>query len=272
MSLRNLDSFVFDNITFGGNRAILGGAMYISVLVVNGNITNCHFNKNIAHKGNGTQGSGGAIYLQQYSLETISSRLLLATLYEQVQDLLIKNCAFAENIAYIGGAIYTKQLEFILSNDTFQNNQATNGGALVTEITNTPSKNYTIVISRCHFVSNNANQHGASILQLRDDVISIDNDTEMVDASQKYNTGAPGKIRLNAYRYTGEESTYGSKRNMTTLLANGDLTLVYNSSAANTTLVMTNISSGGYFNLLLEFGVYDSKNFLLRELGPDDGK
>ena len=57
------------------------------------------------------------------------------------------------------------------------------------------------------------------------------------------------------------------------LLAKGDVTLFYNSSAAaNATLLMTNISSGGYFNLLLQFGVYDSENNLLSELGPEDGK
>ena len=270
MSLVKPDSFVFDNITFRGNKAILGGALYITVSVVNGNITNCHFNQNIAHKDNDTRGFGGAIYLQQSPLETISSRLLLA-LHRQVQGLLIKNSTFAENMAYTGGAIYTRQLDFILNNDTFRSNQATNGGALATEIKNTASKDYNIVIDRCHFLSNDAELYGASILQLRDDVISKDNDTEIVDGTQTYNTGAPAKIRLTAYNYTGE-SGLSSERNIATLLAKGDLALVYNSSAINTTLVMNNISSGGYFNLLLEFGVYDSKNNLLSELGSDDGK
>ena len=271
MSLAKLDSFEFDNITFRGNKAIMGGALYITGLIVNGSITNCHFNQNLAHKDNDTQGFGGAIYLQQSSLETISSRLLLATLHQQVEDLLIKDSTFVENIADTGGAIYTKQLDFILSNDTFLNNQAKNGGALATEITNTASKNYTITIDSCHFFSNNADLYGASILQLRDNVISIDNGTEIVNGKQKYNRGAPAKIGLTAYSYTGED-IYNSERNITSLLAKGDLTLVYNSFTNNTILFMTNMSSGGYFNLLLEFGVYDSKNNLLSELGPNDGK
>ena len=270
MNLVKPDSFVFNNITFRGNKAILGGALYITASIVNGNITNCHFNQNIAHQDITTKGFGGAICLQQSPLETISSRLLLA-LNRQVQGLLIKNSAFAENMAYTGGAIYTKQLDFILNNDTFWNNQATNGGALVTEIKNTASKDYNIVIDRCHFLSNDAGLYGASILQLRDDVISKDNDTEIVDGTQKYNTGAPVKIGLTAYNYTGEHINSSSK-NIKTLLAKGDLTLFYNSSATDTTLVMTNISSGGYFNLLLKFGVYDSNNNLLSELGSEDGK
>ena len=271
MSLTKLNSYVFDNVTFRGNKAIMGGALYITSLVVNGNITNCYFNKNIAHKDNDTPGFGGAIYLQQSPMETISSRQLLATLQQQAQDLLIKNSIFAENIAYTGGAIYAKQLDLILNNDTFLSNHATNGGALVAEITNTISKRYTIIIDSCYFLSNNAELYGASILQLRDDVISIDNETKIVDGKQKYNRGAPAKIGLTAYSYTGED-TYGSERNITNLLAKGDLTLVYNSLANNTTLLMTNMSSGGYFDLLLEFGVYDSKNNLLSELGPEDGK
>ena len=272
MSLTKPEIFVFNNVTFRGNRAILGGALYISVLAANGNITNCHFNKNIAYKdNNGTLGFGGAIYLQQYLPEAISSRLLLDTLYQQAQDLLINNSIFVENMAYTGGAIYTKQFGFILNNDTFRNNQATNGGALVTEIINTASKNYTIIIDRCHFLSNRADLYGASILQLREDVISKDNDTEIVEGNQTYSRGAPAKIGLTAYSYIGE-SVYGSERNIKELLAKGDLTLVYNSSATNTTLLMTNMSSGGHLNLLLEFGVYDSQNNLLSELGSDNGK
>ena len=271
MSLTKPDSFVFDNVTFEGNKAILGGALYITALAINGNITNCYFSKNIAHKNNDSPGFGGAIYLQQHSLETISSRLFLAVIHHQVQGLLIKNSTFAENIAYTGGAIYTKQLDFILNNNTFRSNQATNGGALATEITNTASKNYTIVLDKCRFLSNNAKLYGASILQLRDDVISKDNDTEIVDGNQKYNTSAPAKIGLNAYNYTSE-SIISSERNIKKLLAKGNLVLVHNSSDTDTPLLMTDVSSGGYFNLLLEFGVYDSKNNLLSELGSDDGK
>ena len=272
MILSEPDSFVFDNVTFTGNKAILGGALHIAFSVVDGSIKDCYFNKNIAHKDKDTPGFGGAIYFQQSPpLETVSSRLLLAISHQQVQDLLIKDSTFVENIAYTGGAIYTKQLDFILNNDTFLNNQATNGGALATEITNTASKNYAIIIRICRFLSNDADLYGASILQLRDDVISIDNDTEIVDGNQTYTRGAPAKIGLTAYRYTGE-SIYGSERSIKKLLDKGDLTLVYNSSAANATLVMANMSSGGHFNLLLEFGVYDSKNNLLSELGPEDGK
>ena len=270
MSLTEPDVFVFDNVTFQGNKAVLGGALSINVLAVEGNIINCHFNKNIAHKDNNNLGFGGAIYLQQSSSETISSRLLLDTQHQQIQ-VMIKNSIFAENIAYTGGAIYTKQLDFILSNDTFRNNQATNGGALATEITNTASKSYTIIIDRCYFLSNHADLYGASILQLREDVISKDKDTKIVEGNQTYNRGAPAKIGLTAYSYIGD-SVYGSERNTKGLLAKGDLTLIYNSSATNTTLLMTNMSSGGHLNLLLEFGVYDCQNNLLSELGPDDGK
>ena len=127
MSLTKPDSFVFDNVTFTGNKAILGGALYITGLAVHGSITNCHFNKNIANKYDGTPGFGGAIYLQQSLSETISSRLLLAIAHQQKQGLLISNSTFDENIAYTRGAIYTKQLDFILNNDTFRSNQAKNG-------------------------------------------------------------------------------------------------------------------------------------------------
>ena len=141
----------------------------------------------------------------------------------------------------------------------------------MTEITNTASKNYTIIIERCHFLSNFADLYGASILQLRDDVVSIDNDTKIVNGNETYNRGAPANIGLTAYRYTGE-SIYSSERNIKTLLAKGDLTLVYNSYTTNSTLIMTDMLIVEYFNLLLEFGVYDSKNNLLSELGPDNGK
>ena len=271
MNLTKPDSFLFENLTFVGNKAILGGALCIVDLVVSGNITNCHFNKNIAQKDNVIPGFGGAVYLQQSPLETISSRLLLAIRHQQAQNLLIKNSIFAENIAHAGGAIYAKQFEFILSNDTFLNNQATNGGGLATEITNTASKNHTIIIDKSRFLSNDADLYGASILQLRDQVISLDNDTEITNGNQTYSRGAPAKIGLTAYRYTGETKN-DSKRDIKTLLAQGVLTLVYNSSAVNATLNMTDISSGGSFNLLLEFGVYDSENNLLTELGSGDGK
>lgn len=274
MSLTNLNSFAFDNATFIANKAMLGGGLYIVDLVEHGNITNCFFINNEARKQTASTGFGGAMYLeQQSSLHTISSRLLVAaTPHPQAQHLIITNSTFSNNTAYIGGAIYTKQFDFTLHNDTFRNNQAASGGALATELTNTASINYTIIINRCHFLSNDAKLYGASILPLRGGTILIDRHTDIVDGNQTYNTGAPAKIGLNAYNFTDQSIYDDPDRNITNLLAQGDLTLVYNSSANKSELLMTGVSSGSPFNLLLEFGVYDSDNNLLSELGADNGK
>lgn len=168
------------DVTFFRNSATKGGALFLDVALVKGNL---NLEKTSFEKNSATEGNGGAIYFdgKQSTLKTIASDFISNEAYryggalylEHVIQVHITGDTFSNNIALrgSGGSIDLIQNEkFVLEKTSFEGGQANfDGGEISVE------QSSSMVVNQVTFSKSKAGDNGGAIFMASIGTLSMTN-------------------------------------------------------------------------------------------------